>query len=160
MDELNEIRICELPDLHMLVSLMGTGGSQTADHMGEGMKAWADAHGFTARLGMRECLAYFDERHHGFIFMRRLPEDFVNTSPYQDITLKGGLEAVVSGERDHLVERYNTVLEWLGRSDRYELDLIGGQWRHPALLDWLTPSELHKRFDLEQQDILIPIRFR
>lgn len=160
MDELNEIRICELPDLRMLVSLMGTGESQTVDHMGERMKAWADAHGLTARLGMRECLAYFDERHHAFIFMRQLPEGFANTSPYQDIILKGGLEAVVSGERDHLVERYNAVLGWLRRNDRYELDVTNGQWRHPALADWLTPQEIHKRFDLEQQDILIPIRLR
>ncbi len=159
MDLINDIRICELPDMRVLVSLIESGDGSIVGDMGKGLRQWAAEHGIPFRAGMREQFAYFDEKLKTFVFMIRVPDDFQNPGPYPDARLKGGLEAVVSGERDHLVERYKAVIDWLKASERYELDADGKQ-RHPALLDWLTPKVIHEEFDLEQQDIFIPIRLR
>ena len=160
MDEINDVRICELPDMRVLVSLIKSDNGDIIDDMGEGMRVWANTHGITSRPGMRENFAYFDTQINTFVFLQHIPDDFNNNGPYPDIILKGGLEAVVSGERDHLVSRYEIVMEWIDKSDRYELDIVDGQHRHPALCDWLTPEEVHQKFDFEQQDIFMPIRFK
>ncbi|MHB1458426.1 MAG: hypothetical protein ACYC0V_16080 [Armatimonadota bacterium] len=160
LDPLNDIRICELPDMRVLVSLIYDENGKPIDDMADGMNKWADARGIHARLGLREELAYFDMLHGIFVFYLQIPGDFVNDGPYSDVILKGGFVAIVSGERDHLVLRYNELMEWLGTNDRYEVDMIDGKQRHDALVDWLTPWEINKRFDFEQQDIIIPIRLR
>lgn len=160
MDAINDIRICELPDMRVLVSLIESEDGRIVDDMGKGLRRWATDQGIPSRAGMREMFAYFDGKLKTFVFMIRIPDDFQNSGPYPDSQLKGGLEAVVSGERAHLVDRYKAVIDWVGASDRYELDKEGGKERHPALLDWLTPRAIHEEFDLEQQDIFIPIRLR
>ena len=158
MDEVNDIRVCELPPMRVLVSTLPDGAGGIVDDMGDGLQKWCAARGIRGRPGMRECFSYFDGQLNTFVFLQRVPEDFNNDGPYAERRIPGGLEAVVSGERDHLVERHDAAMQWIARSDRYELDERDGEQRHPALCDWLTPQELHRRFDLEQQDIFLPIR--
>ena len=160
MDPINDYRICALPDLRVLVSKIKDEDGEVIDDMRQGMGAWADANGIPRRLGVREEFAYFDEEDRMFVFLRRLPEGFTNSGPYPERMLPGGLVAVVSGERDHLVERYNMLMEWLAESDRYDVDAVAGKQRHETLVDWLTPRDIHLKFDFEQQDIIIPIRLR
>jgi hypothetical protein len=160
MDAINDIRICALPDMRVLVSIQDSDQREAVDQMGQGMQAWAEERGIHGFAGMRENWAYFDEINSAFIFMRRIPDGFLNDGPYRDQILRSGLEGVISGERDHLVARYSALMEWIAASDRYELDIVDGAQRHPALLDWLTPLDIHDRFDFEQQDIFVPIRLR
>jgi hypothetical protein len=160
MEEINDYRITELPDMRVLVSMIKDQDGKYIDDMGKGMEEWAESKGLTHRPGMREEFAYFDEKKKVFVFLLKIPEDFNNDGPYPDQPLKGGLVALVSGERDHLVARYNKLMEWIKQSDRYELDETDGKQRHEALVDWLTPKEVHDKFDFEQQDIIIPIRLK
>jgi hypothetical protein len=160
MDAINDIRICELPDMRVLVSLIKSDDGNIIDDMGKGLRQWAMDHDIPCRAGMREEFAYFDAEFKTFVFMIRIQDGFQNSGPYPDSHIKGGLEAVVSGERDHLVDRYRAVIDWVRASEHYELDKEDGKERHPALMDWLTPTAIHREFDLEQQDIFIPIRRR
>jgi hypothetical protein len=160
MEEINDYRIGELPDMRVLVSLIKDQDGNYSNDMGQGMEAWAETKGLTHRPGLREEFAYWDEEKKLFVFYLRIPDDFNNDGPYPNQNIKGGLVAMVSGERDHLVPRHHKLMEWIKQSDRYELDDTDGKLRHPALVDWLTPKEVHEKFDFEQQDIFIPIRLK
>lgn len=160
MDEVNDYRISELPEMRVLVSLIRDQDGNFINDMGSGMESWAEEKGVFHRPGMREEFAYFDEKNRIFVFLIRIPTDFVNDGPYSDRIIEGGLVAIVSGERDHLVDRYHKLMEWIKKSERYELDVTDGKQRHEAFLDWLTPKEIHDNFDFEQQDIFIPIRLK
>lgn len=160
IDPLNDIRICAMPDMRVLVSLLRDDDGNVINDMGAGMNEWAKSRGLSFRHGMRESLVYFDMELGMFVFYHLIPDDFVNDGPYADTVIKGGLVAIVSGERDHLVPRYNELMAWLESNDRYELDVLDGKQRHDALVDWLTPMDIHAKFDFEQQDIILPIRLR
>lgn len=160
MDPRNDIRVCEMPELRVLDSVLRDMDGRIIDDFGEGLNRWADERFIPARSGMREQFAYYLPECNSFGFYRRIAEDFENDGPYQDIRLKGGLVAVISGERDHLVPRHRELLQWLHHNERYELDSVNGCQRHETLTDWLTPQEIHKRYDFEQQDIIVPIRLK
>ena len=160
MDEVNDYRISELPDMRVLKSITKDQDGNFINDMGSGMESWAAKRGIPNRPGMRDHFAYFDEEKRMFVFLARIPADFVNDGPYPDTLINGGLVAIVSGERDHLGGRYNELMAWIERSDRYELDMINGKLRHEVLMDWLTPKKIHDEFDLEQQDIFVPIRLK
>jgi hypothetical protein len=146
--------------MRCLVSLIRDQDGNIIDDMGKGMEEWAAERGIPSRPGMREEFAYFDEEKKMFAFLLSVPKEFINDGPYPDRTIDGGLVAIVSGQRDHLVDRHSELMAWIEKSDRYELDMIDGKQRHETLLDWLTPRNIHKKFDLEQQDIFVPIRLK
>lgn len=160
MDEVNDYRISQLPEMRCLVSLIQDENGNLIDDMGEGMEQWALERGIPNRPGMREEFAYFDEEKKKFVFLLAVPNGFANDGPYPERTIKGGLVAIVSGERDSLTDRYKKTIEWIENSDRYELDMVDGKQRHEPLMDWLTPKDIHERFDLEQQDVFVPIRLK
>jgi hypothetical protein len=155
LDPLNDIRIGWLPAMTLISSIRYDGEGHLIDDMGQGLTAWADEHGISHDPGMRECFAYWDDKLHLFVFLIRVPKDFSDACPYPTVHLPEGLVAIVTGERDHLIPRFEALLHWLEQSDRYVSDP-----RFDTLVDWITPSGIHEKYDFEQQDMFHPINLR
>jgi len=155
-----EVRICSLPEMRMLSSRKKDFAGKFIDDMGDGMQKWADSQGLQACPGMREVFAFYDETDQLWEFIRSIPKDFINKGEYRDFVFEGGLFAVTCGVRDELEDKYKLLMEWIENNERYELDTVEGKQRWPAMCDWLTPQDIHKKYDYEQQDIFVPIRLR
>ncbi len=57
MDEVNDYRISQLPEMRCLVSLIRDDDGHLIDDMGAGMEQWASERGIPNRPGMREEIA-------------------------------------------------------------------------------------------------------
>ncbi len=147
------VRIEELPAMTVISSTaegLDPGASEIREFV-----AWAKTKGVMPAPGSRKAFFFRSERLKGYELIIEQPEGFSDTERYETTTFAGGLYAVVTTERDELMEVFGRTMAWITASDRYQL-------RHPneVLGHIVTPDAIREKFDYEQQDLYFPIALK
>ncbi len=149
-----EASIIPLPAMRVLSSRPRS-NPETSDP--DGFQRWVQAHGpLTGEPGQHERFEF--QTSAGDAAILRVPDDFINDSPYADEAFEGGLFASVNVYLDEdLGERFRSLIADFDGNKFYEIDYgHDGCLRHEAMLENLiSPDE--KR---ELVSLLVPVKKR
>ena len=118
------------------------------------------AYGFLPTPGMRDCF-YRRLAADEWLMMGRIPDDFVNTTPFADELLAAGLYAVTTADTDDMEERFALLHDWINKSRHFAVDTMAdGRGRCPDMFEELTPWDIAMITGSFRQDLYVPVRLQ
>lgn len=156
----SEIRIVKLPEMRMILSPIGDPGE--ANGKLQQFYQWA----------LRECFhneeeypygggrPIFSVDRHGFQFLVKVDDDFVNTQGWEEFHFAGGYYAVFSAWMPEMMTKFGQFREWLENSSLYQADENAEKEGRFVMSHIVTPVALQEKLHNEQHDIFVPIRLK
>lgn len=154
----HEISILDLPPGRMLTGQCREDG--TYDDFFGARERMEIEYGIRTYPGTRDA---FYQRINGdtWMFMARVPEDYVNRTVYAEAWFPGGLFVAARSFFEDFDERWGLLNEWIEQSEFWEADRDeNGDLRWPAMMEELYPWDLSRRLERYQQDLFLPIRWK
>lgn len=157
--KLRDVRIIRLPAMRVLTSCRKPDG-KINDLVGENMQNLFADYGLLPSPGLRNCFYYrrsFDD----WVMIMKIPEDFINSTPYTDTVMEGGLYAVASSYMETMDETFTLLKEWVNENENFELDVNGnGDLCRLEMIEELMPWDIAVSLNRYQQDVFVPVRFK
>jgi DNA-binding transcriptional MerR regulator len=154
---LHDVRIIRLPSSRVLTSRLKTGGIVWLDD--DKMQYLFADYGFLPTPGLRNC--FFRKDKDEWIMQIIIPEDFHNSSIYEDEHFPGGLFAVASSFMEDMDDTFALLRDYINQSECYQLDLdTDGSIRRYEMIEEILPWDIAKKQNRYQQDVFIPIKIQ
>ncbi len=155
---LHDVRIIRLPPMRVLTSRLKTGQLENLD--GGNMQNLFVKFGFTPSPGLRNCF-YRKEPKDEWIMLMKIPDDYENTTEYEDEKFTSGLFAIASSFMEDMDDTLILLKDWVNKSDHYELDLNSkGELQRYEMIEEILPWDIANKLNRYQQDIFIPIQIK
>ncbi len=155
---LKDVRIIRLPAMRVLTSRLKDGEPVGLD--GDNMQNLFAGYGLIPAPGLRNCF-YYRKSSDDWIMNIKVPEDFVNASPYAEDILEGGLYAVAGSFVEDMDDTFLLLREWISRDVYFELDLdANGVLNRNEMIEEILPWDIARTLNRYQQDVFIPVRMK
>jgi DNA-binding transcriptional MerR regulator len=113
---LQDARIIRLPAMRVLTSRLKSGGTAALD--ADSMENLFSEYGVLPSPGLRNGF-YIRKPDDTWVMIVRIPEDFVNVTPYADDVFAGGLFAVAGARMETMDDTFPLLREWVCKSGDY-----------------------------------------
>ena len=153
---LKEVRIIRLPAMRVLTSRRKSGEviALDADHM----QNLFSEYGLIPTPGLRDCF-YYRNSNDEWIMKLKIPDGFINTTPYADEFYEGGMFAITSSFMEDMDEAFLLLRDWIDKSECFELDKDeAGTLNRNEMIEEILPWDIARKRNRYQQDIFIPVR--
>lgn len=154
-----EIRIVELPSMRMIRSPIGN--PEESNGKLQDFHKWALRELYNGKeypyAGGRPI---FSMDNHGFQFLVKVDNDFINTQGWEEFDFVGGLYAVFSAWLPDMLPKYGQFNIWLENSNIYKADENAEKEGRFVMSHIVTPVALQEKFKNEQHDIFVPIQLK
>lgn len=155
---LQDVRIIRLPKGRVLTSRLKTGQIVWLD--GDKMQNLFEEYGFTPSPGLRNCF-FRRVNKDEWLMEIFIPEDYINTTIYEDDYFPGGLYAVTSSFMEDMDDTFVLLKEWINNSDYYQLDINSeGRVNRNEMIEEILPWDIANKLNRYQQDVFIPIKMK
>lgn len=155
---LHDVRIVRFPVMRVLTSNMKNGEKAVLD--ADNMQNLFAVYGFIPDPGLRNCF-YLRKPNDEWIMMAKIPDGFINISPYIDELFKGGLFAVASSFMEDMDESFALLKEWISGNEYFELDTDEyGALNRDEMIEEILPWDIAQQLNRYQQDVFIPVRIK
>lgn len=153
---LHDVRIIRLPAMRFLTSRIKSGEIVALDS--DKMEGLFKDYGFTPTPGLRNCF-YVRKSGDEWLMVLKIPDDFINTSPYIDEYFEGGIYAVASSFMEDMDETFVLLREWINNNEHFSLDMDeNGVLLRDEMVEEILPWDIARKLNRYQQDIFIPVR--
>lgn len=153
-----EVRIIRLVPMKV-ISSTHEGCSPIDERMLE-FVSWAKSNGIKFNPGMRTSFMFENKKKKGYELIAAIPDDLIETGIYDVKIFEGGLFAVTSAYVEEIFDKYNLLINWINESEHFELDTFNGEFKQEPMGEMITPEDISQKFQIEQQDIYVPIRLK
>ena len=154
---LKDVRMIRLPAMRFLTSRMKNGEIVGLDV--DRMQNLFAEYGLIPTPGLRNCFYYKETN--DWIMKLKIPEDFMNTSPFSDEFVTGGMFAVTTSFMEDMDETFLLLKEWVERDECFELDQDeNGISYRGEMIEEILPWDIARELNRYQQDIFIPVRLK
>lgn len=154
---LHDVRIIRLPPMRFLSSRLKTG---QVENIEDKMQSLFVNYGFIPSPGLRNCF-YRKEESGEWIMLIKIPNDYENTTEYEDESFTGGLFAIASSFMEDMDDTFILLKDWVNNSAHYELDdNAEGKLHRYEMIEEILPWDIANRLNRYQQDIFIPIKIK
>lgn len=156
--KLNDVRIIMLPPMRILTSQLKTG--EVIDLNGDNMQNAFIEYGFIPTPGLRNCF-YHKMPGDIWLMMMKVPDSYINITPYNDDLFTGGLYAITSSFMEDLDDTFLLLRDWINNNEHFELDANdNGTLKRIEMIEEILPWNIAEKLNRYQQDVFIPIRIR
>lgn len=156
--KLHDVRIIELPPMHMLTSQLKS--SKMNDLNADNMQNMFSDYGLMPSPGLRNCF-YLKKPDDQWLMLIKIPDEFVNTTPYVDEQFEGGLYAIASSFMEDMDETFILLRKFITENEYFELDTDkNNNLRRIEMIEEILPWNIANQLNRYQQDVYIPIRIK
>lgn len=149
-----DIQIIDMPEMRVLSSCLKDNGNSDVD----GFWQWINRNGIPSGIPGRHEMFEYQNSGGQLVIIVKIPDTFINSSPYADYILKGGLYAVGSVYIDEEIgEFHKEMIKSFDGNKYYEVDFLhDGRLRHESLVETvISPDDMR-----EKVDVFIPVKKR
>lgn len=153
---LKEVRMIRLPAMRVLTSRRKSGEviALDSDHM----QNLFSEYGLIPTSGLRNCF-YYRASNDEWIMKLKIPDGFINTTPYLDEFFEGGMFAITCSFMEDMDEAFLLLRDWIDKSEYFELDKDEtGTLNRNEMIEEILPWDIAQMLNRYQQDIFIPVR--
>lgn len=155
---LKDVRIIRLPAMRVLTSCRKNGETAALDT--DSMQNLFTDYGFIPTPGLRNCF-YLRKSSDEWIMIIKIPEDYINTSPYIDTFFQEGLFAIASSFMENMDETFRLLREWISEDENFEIDLNErGVLRCNEMIEEILPWDIAQMRKQYQQDVFVSVKLK
>lgn len=156
---MSDIRVIRIPKMKIVFSTNKSCRTDGDERMLEFVN-WAREKNIYCKLGMRQGFMFYSKEKNGYELIMSIPDSSTEAGDYEIKEFQGGLFAVSTAYMHEIMDKYNQIIHWVKASEQFGIDQYEGKFKQEPMGEIITPEDIGQKFNVEQQDIYIPIRVK